>query len=504
MACGHLTQSHYKTFPGDCSRCPTRVLQHSPIEMAGAKIITQIAGTNLTKANLSYSDFCFSNLRFSNLSRISLGATNLYGVSNALYAFSEHPHLQDHRKSFDNDKKLPKELITQYDLIAKDLRTAQEVSEIEWRFELYWKQQALKGIYRYSCQELNLVAVYISSVSTYKPYKISIADLRYSNFRNSDLTKSVLREANLTGANLAGANLSFVDLTDANLRDANLSFANLTGANLVGVDLSRSKVDSAVFAKADLSHANLQGLELIGIDFSDANFLGADLKYVRAISTNFKGANLTGVCIENWLVGSRVNFDEVTCRYMYLKDDLSERRPRSDYFNSGDFASLQSQIPETIDLIFKNEIDWGAFFQSFQKLRVKYPNENIALQKIEQKENAFVVNLKVDTKASKATLEQEFYRKYDIDKRLLEEHYLAQLTAQGTELEEAKQRVESTRREMATLVGTLKFMPNIQNAQIQNAQFIYGGSGTQINNPNSPIVQGATEVNFWEITEDSD
>ena len=25
LACGHLTQSHYKTFPGDCSRCPNKL-----------------------------------------------------------------------------------------------------------------------------------------------------------------------------------------------------------------------------------------------------------------------------------------------------------------------------------------------------------------------------------------------------------------------------------------------------------------------------------------------
>ncbi|MEM9136595.1 MAG: pentapeptide repeat-containing protein [Cyanobacteria bacterium P01_F01_bin.42] len=296
------------------------------------------------------------------------------------------------------------------------------------------------------------------------------ADLRGAYLSQANLTEAYLSEANLNGVNLArtrldgaylmaasliGANLQDLDLTGVSLRNANLSDANLSdaclfGTNLRGVNLARAilsglNLNGANLSEANLSEANLIGFDLKGADFCEANLggadlsradlSGADLSRIQGLSTNFEQSALTGACLEDWNINSETRFDGVICDYVYLKANQQERRPRDGKFKPGEFAALFQKAVDTIDLIFKDGIDWQAFFQSFQALRDQYADDNLSIQAIERKSNqAFVVRLEVVEGADKKTIESSAKELYESNLVLIEQRYRAELQAKDGEI----------------------------------------------------------------------
>ncbi|MEO1428439.1 MAG: pentapeptide repeat-containing protein [Cyanobacteria bacterium J06632_19] len=88
-----------------------------------------------------------------------------------------------------------------------------------------------------------------------------------------------LEGADLRGINLRGANLEKVDLSETNLTEA-----DLFGAYLSEASLWKAILKDVNFFSANLSHANL----------SKADLTDATLSEVRAISTVFIGAKVSG------------------------------------------------------------------------------------------------------------------------------------------------------------------------------------------------------------------
>ena len=238
----------------------------------------------------------------------------------------------------------------------------------------------------------------------------------------SDLRGAYLENAELSGANLRGAYLYDANLTDANLTDAKLQDVNLEGADLTG--------------------ANLQGV----------NLTDADLSTVQALGTNFSGSILTGACIEDWNINNATNLNNVICDYIYLKEgewnneiqqyDFKERRPSDPNrnFESGEFVKLVEEYVETVDLIFKNGIDWRAFLNSFQDLQVEYGEQNVSIQAIEKKsDGAFVIRLNVPSEADKAEINGHTKKSYKTNLKVLEAKYRAELQVNDTEIKIYKQ-----------------------------------------------------------------
>jgi uncharacterized protein YjbI with pentapeptide repeats len=221
------------------------------------------------------------------------------------------------------------------------------------------------------------------------------ADLRELDLSGADFSKTSMIGANLSGANLEGANLSKADLTDANLNRANLQSANLTA--------------------------------------------------VQALSTVFTGANFTGACIQDWNINFNTRLENVKCNYVYLKSSsssssFSERRPSSESFKPGEFSSLFQKALETVDLIFKDGIDWQAFFRSFQELRSKYSDQELSVQAIERKgTGAFIIRLDVPSEANKAAIESSARSLYEKNLELMEMRYHAELKAHDSEIETYRQ-----------------------------------------------------------------
>ncbi len=244
-----------------------------------------------------------------------------------------------------------------------------------------------------------------------------------------------------------------IDLTGAKLTDAKLSVANLTGANLIGAFLYRANLEGA-----DLKYANLTD---------------AKPERIQALGTNFSSATLTGACIEDWNINSETNLDNVICDYIYLKEGKQERRPSDPNrnFELGDFAKLVQKSIETVDLIFKDGIDWKVFLSSYQDIQVEYGDQNISIQSIENKnDGAFVIRLSVPPDVDKANMETSFWQIYKPILKAKDE----QIILYGQLLED--QRNKNTK--LLTIIETMahKEDSSLNEVQIKILQAIYQGN----------------------------
>ncbi|MBD1877220.1 pentapeptide repeat-containing protein [Nodosilinea sp. FACHB-131] len=361
---------------------------------------TRFYGADLTEADFSFSDLKFSDLRHSILTRTKfINSQNLYWTNN------RNPTLKD---------QIARLLITQQDIKALDKYNEFIYPEIQKN--RHFTPDELKN--------------------WQKKYDIDFSlDVQY-NLTNINLSGAYLRGANLAGAYLEGANLSEADLSGANLSEANLSEANLKKTNLSRASLNRTNFSKANLSDCDLSHAdlrsvilneanlrnaklreaNLFNLRLNFLNISNADLFGSNFARVQALNTNFKDSIFTGTCIQDWNINRYTNLDGIQCEFFYqsyLENDdgkyyFQDRRPINNqaFFISDEFTILMRKSLETIDIIFKDRINWKAFSSSFQELRDQYSDHHIGVQGIEEKGDDFVVRLDIETEASGAELEQ--------------------------------------------------------------------------------------------------
>ncbi|MDY6781797.1 MAG: pentapeptide repeat-containing protein [Cyanobacteriota bacterium] len=265
------------------------------------------------------------------------------------------------------------------------------------------------------------------------------ADLRKINFGRTDLTEADLREANLSQANFNFAKLSRANLSKANLSKTQLSDASLIAANLSEANLSESYLNKAKLCgvsvlrngwmtvnlngcnlyKADLSGTDISGLRLINVQLIEAN-----LAEVQALATKFEGVNLTGACIEDWHTNSKTKFNNVICEYIYLKYDQQERRPHNPETNfaPGEFAQRFQKLTETLDLLFRDGIDWQAFAYSFRSLRVEDDTgEFLEIQSIQKvEEGDILVRIRTPAGIDKGKKEKDFWQGYEFAQTVIE------------------------------------------------------------------------------------
>ena len=201
------------------------------------------------------------------------------------------------------------------------------------------------------------------------------------------------------------------DLTKADLRGANLDGANLQRTNLRLADLSQ-----ASFKYANLREANL----------TEVNAVNADLSY----------ATLTGACVENWNIDATTQLAEVDCQYIYLLNNEKERRPSSGEFEPGEFTQLFEEVFDTVDLIFRDGMDWKALMNTLKEVQVQNEETPLHVQAIENKGNGvFVVKVHVPPDANKEKIHQEFTEIYQIKAQLeAKDEQLKFLREQNTDL----------------------------------------------------------------------
>lgn len=252
----------------------------------------------------------------------------------------------------------------------------------------------------------------------------------------------------LKGLNLENINFYNVDLSDVNLIGANLEGVDFREANLdktVKIDkkwyivwgISKRRLENYDLSGLDLSNAYLCDSDLTGINFSRCDLSNTNLARVQAISTNFEGAKLTGACIENWNIGNRTNLKNVICDYIYLKQKQKERRPHSEdkQFAPGEFTKLFEKTLETVDLIFREGVDWKAFAYSFQNTQVLNEDTPLTIQSIENKgEGVVLIRVSVPANADKKAIEENFWQGYEFAHQVLEGQYRARLEDKDQEI----------------------------------------------------------------------
>ena len=293
------------------------------------------------------------------------------------------------------------------------------------------------------------------------------------------------RGANLTGANFSGANLRNTDFIKANLihtiwyrakklelarldqtildnytvrdllvnRKPSKSYENacLEGAYLVDVDLREVN-----FKNANLRKANLEGANLSKADFTEANLQSANLRAAnleestfsktQVIGTDFTQAYFTGACgLGTWNIDSTTKLDGVNCRFVYLgeKPQLEkdgEHCPQSGEFAAGDFTKFFQVVINTVDLIFRDGVDFKILDAAIKSVRAKNQNTLLELQNIENKGDGFVVaKFSVSKEADKAKIHNELKQSYDEQLEAIEAKYQAKLKAKQKKIEKIQE-----------------------------------------------------------------
>ncbi|MEO0970993.1 MAG: pentapeptide repeat-containing protein, partial [Cyanobacteria bacterium J06639_18] len=307
------------------------------------------------------------------------------------------------------------------------------------------------------------------------PIAINFTSIAGTSFRNADLTKAdftgaVLKNADFTKAKLVHTRFykaKQLDLTrtgdtilsnrrvlkllvTGNGRNKSYAGLNLKGANLIG---------------ADLKEANLKNADITQATFQGACLEWTNLTLATAVGTDFTNSLMTGACVEAWNIESTTNLDNVDCRFIYLLEntkpgtDDKERRPSSGEFRPGEFTKLFEEVFNTVDLIFRDGIDWKAFVTAFKKVQVENENTELAIQSIENKgDGVVVVKVAVPVDTDKEKIHSGFTQNYRLALQEIEKRYKAELQAKDKEIEIHREKSS----DMKEIIGLLANRP-IQN-----------------------------------------
>jgi uncharacterized protein YjbI with pentapeptide repeats len=255
------------------------------------------------------------------------------------------------------------------------------------------------------------------------------ATLKNTNFNQAILNKTIFKQAIKLELARPGKTL----LINPQVRELlinpskgagqNLSKANLRGANLDGANLQRTNLRLADLSQASFKYANLRAANL-----TEVNAVNADLSY----------ATLTGACVENWNIDATTQLENIDCQYIYLLNNQKERRPSSGEFEPGEFTQLFEEVFDTVDLIFRDGMDWKALMNTLKEVQVQNEDTPLQVQAIENKGNGvFIVKVHVPPDANKEKIHQELTEIYQIKAQLTaQDEQLKSLREQNTDLTE--------------------------------------------------------------------
>ena len=250
---------------------------------------------------------------------------------------------------------------------------------------------------------VGIATLSLIALGWYLRHRALAEDIQFESLRRWILAISAwsgtdFRDARLTGADFSGAQMRFArlgrpaDLTGTRFRGTrDLRLAYVRGTILadrrvrdllVSGEGTNRNFDHADLHGTCLDHANLRGarlcdVELTGADLSRADLTDADLSRATMIGANLTGASLTGACLDGWNIDTATRLDGVVADYVFLESspngERRERRPQGDdTFGPNDFTTLFKRALKTVDLIFRNGIDWDAFRAAFDDLRAHY------------------------------------------------------------------------------------------------------------------------------------
>ena len=271
-------------------------------------------------------------------------------------------------------------------------------------------------------------------------FAVVIGTIGGTNFRNANLT-----DADFSHGILKSTNFRFANATRTFWRQSKyLKFARVENTILVDIKVRELLITGDGKYKEYIG-ASLRGANLISADLSNANLKLADLgeatlqaaclnnvnlREALAIGTNFTTAQMSGTCLEGWNIDHTTILDNVESKYIYLLEeakpetDDKERRPSSGYFQPGDFTKLFQEVLDTVDLIFRNGVEFKAFMSSFKKVKVENGGVQIEIKSMENKgDGVVVVKIDVPPETNKEKIHREFMQFYDENVKVLDKKY---------------------------------------------------------------------------------
>ena len=252
------------------------------------------------------------------------------------------------------------------------------------------------------------------------------ATLKSTNFNQAILNKTIFKQAIKLELARPGNTLL------ANPRVREFLIDSRTGS---GKDFAQANLRGAYLEGANLQAANLRLADISEASLQYANLAGANLSEVNAVNTDLRHATLTGACVENWNIDATTQLDEVDCQYIYLLNGQKERRPSSGEFQPGEFTKLFAEMFDTVDLIFRNGVDWKAFIAALKEVQVQNENTPLQVQSIANKgDGVIVVKVHVPPDTDKEKIHQELNQNYQLQLAAIEAQYKAQLTAKDEEI----------------------------------------------------------------------
>jgi uncharacterized protein YjbI with pentapeptide repeats len=252
------------------------------------------------------------------------------------------------------------------------------------------------------------------------------ATLKSTNFNQAILNKTIFKQA----IKLELARPGHTLLANPQVREFLID--SRTGS---GKDFAQANLRAAYLEGANLQAANLRLADISEASLQYANLAGANLTEVNAVNADLRHATLTGACVENWNIDATTQLDEVDCQYIYLLNGQKERRPSSGEFQPGEFTKLFAEMFDTVDLIFRNGVDWKAFIAALKIVQVQNEDTPLQVQSIANKgDGVIVVKVHVPPDTDKEKIHQEFNQNYQLQLAAIEAQYKAQLTAKETEI----------------------------------------------------------------------
>ncbi len=305
-----------------------------------------------------------------------------------------------------------------------------------------------------------------------------------THFTGADLTQANLKKSKLKSTTFHNATLIRTNFRDAHqLHHANPGRSLLANFQILdlltspdgryGKNLSGINLRGAYLADANLENVNLSNTDLAEADLTGASLKDANLREANCIGTNLTKAYLTGACIDVWNIDHTTKLENADCQHIYMLSngsnnpkDWSERRPSSGAFEPGEFTKLFEQVFDTVDLIFRNGVDWQSFIMAFDKLRIENEEVELQVQSIENKgDGVVVVRVQTSDNADKEKLHRQFTQMYGEAIQALEEQYRSQLKDKSARIEEYQEEVKFLRRSSTEIHQVIQTMANKQQQE---------------------------------------
>ncbi|MBD2518486.1 pentapeptide repeat-containing protein [Nostoc sp. FACHB-973] len=270
-------------------------------------------------------------------------------------------------------------------------------------------------------------------------------------------------KADLTDACFDGAHLPYTDFRKANL--TRTSFKGVTGlefSRLEGTILENLKVRKLLVTKRG-NNEDYTGAKFNGANLTNADLTGATLSGINALDVDFSEATLSGACIQEWNINKNTRFTGVKCSHVYLKcikqGDriiLSEGKPDSGEFQDGEFEKWISELQKTIDLIFKEGLNWRAFMFSLAQTAINHEGLDLSRYSITRDQNLVFAKIGLFAGADHRAIHEEFTSCYENAVKLIDSNYQLILQAKDEELERLRELFTSNYqivRELASVVA---------------------------------------------------